>query len=208
MVLVSLRQIIRALDIRSRYLAKTVGLTVPQLVVLKAIDELAEVPTGRIAEEVSLSQATVTNIIDRLEQRALVVRERGSADRRKVWLKVTESGQELLAQSPEILDGAFVQAFEKLEPWEQSQILSSLQRVSSMMNAQNLNPSLLIVSEALPNSVASSAGGDDPPDGVSPTAGGDDPRDGFSPTEGGDDPANGAPGRAARDDPSKSSAPD
>jgi DNA-binding MarR family transcriptional regulator len=156
MVLNTLRQIIRAMDIRSRHLAKTVGLTVPQLVVLRAIDEQGQLPIGRIAEGVSLSQATVTNIVDRLAQRGLVVRERGDVDRRKVWLTVTSAGEELLAKSPDILDKEFVDAFEELQPWEQSQILASFQRVAAMMRAQNLSSSLLIVSEALPNSASES----------------------------------------------------
>ncbi|MFP4376261.1 MAG: MarR family winged helix-turn-helix transcriptional regulator [Spirochaetales bacterium] len=159
MVLSALRQIIRAMDIRSRYLAKTVGLTVPQLVVLRAIDEYDQIPIGRIADEVSLSQATVTNIVDRLEQRGLLRRERGGTDRRKVWLQVTTEGSALLAKSPDILDKEFVDAFEKLQPWEQSQILASFQHVSAMMHAQNLNSSLLIVSEALPNSAQESQDG-------------------------------------------------
>ncbi len=161
MILSSLRQIIRAMDIRSRYLAKTVGLTVPQLVVLRAIDEHEQIPIGRIAEQASLSQATVTSIVDRLEQRGLLVRARGDVDRRKVWLNVTRDGAMLLAKSPEILDKEFVAAFEELEPWEQSQILASFQRVAAMMNAQNLNSSILIVSEALPNSAHESQEGAD-----------------------------------------------
>jgi DNA-binding MarR family transcriptional regulator len=151
MVLTSLRQIIRALDVRSRYLAKTVGLTVPQLVVLTAIDESPEITAGQIAEVVSLSQATVTSIIDRLESRGLVSRVRSEHDRRKVWIGITGEGKSLLEASPTILHEEFVKAFDKLEEWEQTQILSSLQRVARMMNAQSLNDSLLVVSDDLPS---------------------------------------------------------
>lgn len=161
MVLTSLRRIIRALDVRSRYLAKTVGLTVPQLVVLTAVDESPEITAGQIAERVSLSQATVTSIIDRLEGRRLVTRVRSENDRRKVWIQITDSGQELLAKSPSILHEEFVDAFEQLEEWEQTQILSSLQRVATMMKAQSLTDSLLVVSDELPSTYDSPSAGTD-----------------------------------------------
>lgn len=157
MVLTSLRRIIRALDVRSRYLAKTVGLTVPQLVVLTAIDESPEITAGQIAERVSLSQATVTSIIDRLEARELVTRLRSKSDRRKVWIQITANGKDLLEKSPGILHEEFVQTFEQLDDWEQTQILSSLQRVATMMNAQGLNDSLLVVSDELPSTYDSTA---------------------------------------------------
>jgi DNA-binding MarR family transcriptional regulator len=150
MVLHSLRKIIRALDVRSRYLAKTVGLTVPQLVVLTAISEVPEITPGQIAVQVSLSQATVTNILDRLEARELIQRTRGSGDRRKVWIQITSAAQELLDRSPTILHEEFVKSFDELPDWEQTQILSSLQRISTMMHAQSLKDSLLVVSDELP----------------------------------------------------------
>ena len=138
MVLTTLRKIIRAMDIRSRHLARTVGLTVPQLVVLKEVAELGEVAIGHLAENVSLSQATVTNIVDRLEARRLVERHRGIDDRRKVLLTITASGATLCEASPPILQEEFVEAFSSLADWEQTQILSALQRVAEMMNAEKL----------------------------------------------------------------------
>ena len=147
MVLTTLRKIIRAMDIRSRHLARTVGLTVPQLVVLKEVASLGEVAIGRLAENVSLSQATVTNIVDRLETRELVKRHRGQDDRRKVLLTITEAGARLCDESPTILQEEFVEAFEGLAEWEQTQILSALQRVAAMMKAEKL-PSGPVASSA------------------------------------------------------------
>lgn len=137
-VLVSLRQIIRALDLRSRQLEKSVGLTVPQLIVLKEIAEAGEAPIGQIAKRVSVSQATVTTVADRLEQRGAISRKRAESDRRKVYVRLTPYGEELLAKSPTILQEEFLDEFEKLVDWEQTQILATLQRVASMMNAQGL----------------------------------------------------------------------
>ncbi|CAN0532808.1 unnamed protein product, partial [Scytosiphon promiscuus] len=58
-VLISLRQIIRATDLYSKRLSKLVGLTAPQLLVLKSISELDAVSISKLSQQVSLSQATV-----------------------------------------------------------------------------------------------------------------------------------------------------
>jgi DNA-binding MarR family transcriptional regulator len=151
-VLRSLRQIIRAMDLRSRQLEKSVGLTVPQLVVLKEVAQAGEIPIGHIARQVSLSQATVTNIVDRLELRGAITRRRAESDRRKVYAELTEVGAELVDRSPTILQEEFLDAFDKLHAWEQSQILATLQRVGSMMNAAELPATPMLTVEPLPGS--------------------------------------------------------
>lgn len=77
-VLVALRRVIRATDLHSKRLSKHAGLTGPQLLIMRTIRALGEVTIGTIADKVSLSQATVTTILDRLEQRNLVYRVRST----------------------------------------------------------------------------------------------------------------------------------
>ena len=138
------------MDLRSRQLDRSIGLTVPQLVVLKEIAGASEAPIGRIAREISLSQATVTTIVDRLEQRGLVSRRRAQVDRRQVLVSLTEAGAQLIGQSPAILQEEFLNAFTELEAWEQTQILATLQRVAAMMNAEGFAAAPLLTLERLP----------------------------------------------------------
>lgn len=141
-VLSSLRRVIRAADIHSKQLTKTVGLTSPQLLLLQAIKNTAENSTiGNLAKKISLSQATVTNIIDRLEARSLVTRKRSQTDKRYVWLYLTSEGEKVLDRAPTPLQEHFVQRFGKLDDWEQNMILSSLQRLALMMDASELDAS-------------------------------------------------------------------
>ena len=151
-VLLSLRQIIRAMDLRSRQLEKSVGLTVPQLIVLKEVAAAEELPIGQIAKRISLSQATVTTVIDRLEQRGAIKRRRSESDRRKVYARLTTIGAELIEKSPTILQEQFLSQFEKLETWEQTQILATLQRIATMMDAQAIPATPLLTVERLPES--------------------------------------------------------
>ena len=138
-VLVSLRRIIRATDLQSKRMVKASGLTIPQVMVLQAIHTLGDVTVKRISDDVSLSQATVTTILNRLEDRQLVERVRSQLDRRVVNARLTQAGRQVLLSAPPLLHEKFIERFESLEDWEQTQILSSLQRVASMMDAEAMD---------------------------------------------------------------------
>ena len=145
-LLVSLRQVIRAIDIHSRQLNKQSGLTGPKLMLMQIIVVLDAPLAKDIAKEIALSAATVTTIIDRLESRALVIRTRSKTDKRKVHLSLSESGKLLLSSSPKPLQDHFIKRYQNLEEWEQSQLLSAVERIASMMDAEKLDaaPVLLV----------------------------------------------------------------
>jgi DNA-binding MarR family transcriptional regulator len=143
-VLINLRQIIRATDLYSRKLSKEFGLTAPQLLLLQAIRRLGAVSISKLAAEASLSQATVTTIIDRLEKRGLVTRHRSAADKRVVHATLTDDGDAMASQAPTLLQDLFSRRFTALDDWEKSMIVCSLQRVASMMNAENIDASPML----------------------------------------------------------------
>jgi DNA-binding MarR family transcriptional regulator len=138
-VLVSLRRIIRATDLHSRRLGKQTGLTTPQLVVMRAIEGPGSSTVSAISREVSLSQATVTNILNRLQSHGLVRRKRSAHDRRRVDVSLTAAGRKILQHAPEPLQEEFIARFGALEMWEQHQIVAALQRVAYMMDAENID---------------------------------------------------------------------
>jgi DNA-binding MarR family transcriptional regulator len=134
-VMAALRRIIRAIDIHSRSLVQRFDLTGPQLVVLKELVSVSPRSVSEIAAAVNLSQATVTGILDRLERKSMVVRERDTSDRRKVMVSPTEAAERVLAGAPPLLQEHFTEAFSRLPDWQQTQILSSLQRIVTLMEA-------------------------------------------------------------------------
>ncbi len=138
-LLIALRRIIRAIDLHSKKLNRESGLTGPQLIILQTINALPEVTPKRLASEVTLSQGTVTVILDRLEARGLIQRVRSERDRRSYHLTLSETGRHLLDKAPPPLQDAFIERFSKLEQWEQTQILSSVQRLAVMMDAVDID---------------------------------------------------------------------
>ncbi|MBD2857541.1 MarR family transcriptional regulator [Spongiibacter sp. KMU-158] len=143
-VLIALRRVTRAIDLHSKHLMKTAGLTAPQMLILQSLRDHGDEIISNIANRVNLSQATVTSIIDRLEKRGLVVRERSKEDKRKVFACLTESGAELIRNAPTPLQDYFVRQFRDLQEWEQMQLISSLQRVAQMMDAQHIDAAPLL----------------------------------------------------------------
>ena len=138
-LLVSLRKVIRAIDLYSKKLNKDSGLTSPQLFVLQEIATHDGAMVKDIANNINLSSATVTNILDRLEIRELVVRERSTVDKRKVGLHLTELGTKAIENAPKPLQEHFIDRFGKLDEWEQTQLVATMQRIATMMDAEDLD---------------------------------------------------------------------
>lgn len=137
-VIVALRRVIRAVDLHSRTLVETHGLTGPQALILKALKD-SFLSAGELANRVSLSQGTVTDILNRLEQRGLIIRLRDTQDRRRVLVQATPEGLAIIEQSPPLLQERFVQRYNNLQDWEQTLLLSSLQRIATMMDADDID---------------------------------------------------------------------
>ena len=140
-ILRSIRRILHKVSQHSRALAQEAGLTVPQVLCLKAIDELShegETTVGNISQFVRLSPATVSRILDRLERSKYVLRERKSADRRKVTLLLTESGQERLEAIPMPLQEKFLSRLNELEADGRGNIQDALDQLVRMMEAEEL----------------------------------------------------------------------
>jgi DNA-binding MarR family transcriptional regulator len=140
-ILTALRRVARAIDLHSRRLAQEFGLTGPQIVLLRKLVEMGETHVAELAENISLSHATVTDILNRLEKRGLIARTRSLTDRRRVMVTVTEQASTLLQQSPPLLQEQFSAQLARLQDWELAQILSVLQRVALMMDARQVDAS-------------------------------------------------------------------
>ncbi len=138
-VLITLRRIIRVIDLHSKKLVQKYGLTGPQMLMLKELLSHEDLSVSVLAKNICLSSATVTSMLDRLEKKGYVQRIRDNKDKRKIFIKPTQLAKQVFDTAPSLLQEDFVDSFHKLENWEQSLILSSLQRVANMMGAKQLD---------------------------------------------------------------------
>ena len=72
-------------------------LSLVHLNVLFVLEADGPLPMRGLAEAMDVSQASATGIVDRMEQRGLVERQRDAADRRVVWVAITDEGRRLVA---------------------------------------------------------------------------------------------------------------
>lgn len=143
-ILLSLRRMSRAIDLQSRQLAKVHDLTGPQLVCLRHVQSHERMTPKALAASVSLSQATVTGILDRLERRGLVRRVRSTVDKRVVHLEVTDAGRTLIGDAPSPLSEVFRARLAALPKNQQAAIDEALRRVVEMMSATDVDASPIL----------------------------------------------------------------
>lgn len=158
-IMVALRRIMRAVDIHSRRLAHTHGLTGPQAMVLKALIAAGELTVGDLAKQVSLGQATTTEIVQRLERHGLVAKHRSTVDKRKVYVSPTNEAVEVFRHAPPLFQERFAERLELLERWERTLLLSSLQRIASLMDADHIDAAPLLTSGPIADASSSSSRG-------------------------------------------------
>ena len=163
-VMVALRKIIRAIDMNSKKLVKRVGLTGPQLIILMEISRRDEITPGEIARAVSLSQGTVTGILERMEKRGLLTRKRSQQDKRRILVSLTDLGLQTIHDAPPIMQETFVERFQNIEKWEQMMILSALMRLVALMEAKAIDASPFLDTHPFENQIDKLA--EPPPVGV------------------------------------------
>lgn len=76
-------------------MAREVGLTGPQLTVIKLLEVFGDLSLSSLSERIRAQNSTVTGIIDRMEREGLVKRERSTTDRRVVFIRLSEKGKRL-----------------------------------------------------------------------------------------------------------------
>ncbi|MGH8282805.1 MAG: MarR family winged helix-turn-helix transcriptional regulator [Gammaproteobacteria bacterium] len=131
-ILLALRRIMRSMDISSRQLISERGITTPQLICLQSLQEQGPMTTGKLARAISLSSATVTGILDRLERRGLVTRERRPEDKRRVVVAVTAMGVAAAETAPSHLAKRFTTALARLPEDDRGEILRVIQYLADL----------------------------------------------------------------------------
>ena len=74
------------------------NLTVSQFGVLESLYHLGPLCQGELVEKILKSNANLTTVVDSLEKKSLVRRDRSGSDRRKVTVHLTELGEALIAR--------------------------------------------------------------------------------------------------------------
>jgi DNA-binding MarR family transcriptional regulator len=132
-IMMRLRQIVQEMARHSKHLQEKYKITLPQLICLKEVSNHGPIAIGALCKIVFISNSSVTGIIDRLEKRKLVQRDRISKDRRQVHVEITDVGQQFLKEAPTPLHHRFVEKLESMQHNDISMILWGLELLVDML---------------------------------------------------------------------------
>lgn len=142
-ILVAMRRLIRAADVYSRRLVAQHQITGPQLLCLNQLAETEGLTVGALAARIHLSASTVVRILDRLETRGLVHRERSTGDRRRVVVTATDSGRQFSLLTPYSDRHPLRQALPRIPAGDRERLARLLDLLVDAMDAPPLSATVL-----------------------------------------------------------------
>lgn len=107
-----------------------VGLTPPQFYVLATIGYAGGLPFGEIGHKLMVTVSNLTGIVDRLEEKKLVVRKRDDNDRRVVHVVLTDKGTKLYKTTIPLFERSVAEVFAMLSRPEQKEIAALLRKLN------------------------------------------------------------------------------
>ena len=143
----NIRRVFQVVNDKSKQAERETGITGPQLWAIKIIGDLSPVRVSDLAARMYLNPSTIVGILDRLESRGLVQRNRSDDDRRVVRVLLTDVGKELLLRAPEVASGLLVNGLETLTFKELKSIEAGLDKLVSILGAQEIPPQLTLSPE-------------------------------------------------------------
>jgi DNA-binding MarR family transcriptional regulator len=110
------------------------GLTFPQFMTLLSLEQTEGTSRmGSLATAALQSSASMTGIVDRLLERALVERQRDDQDRRSVVVRLTEEGQQVLNRIKDHRHRQVQYLFQQLSPQERGCLQSVLSKMIALL---------------------------------------------------------------------------
>ena len=126
--------VIKTADLLVRLLDRKLiglGLSHQQYNVLRIVrgSGAAGIPTLAIGERLIECAPGMTRLLDRLEEKEMVRRERCKQDRRQVLCYITGKGEQLLAEVQPLVDGLSERALEQIPPAELESFIETLEHI-------------------------------------------------------------------------------
>lgn len=113
-----------------------VGVSPTQLNVIKLIDQLGELSLSELAMKLATQNATVTGIIDRMDEAGLVTRARSPEDRRVWHVRLTERGRQIARSADVGPWDTLRRAVDALGGRKQQQLVALLREVAAYVAAE------------------------------------------------------------------------
>lgn len=148
-IIVSIRKIVRSLNLESKSIQKDFGLSITQLLCMGHLQNNPNYQSTHkeLMELLSLNSSTVSGIINRLEKRGYVVRLPKTGDRRVTFVTLTASGIKLLEETPNVLHDRLAQKLDALSEEDKLMVKKAMEIITSAMQIKQIDASPLLTTE-------------------------------------------------------------
>ena len=122
---------------QSREFIREYRITGPQLGALRIVAMTPRISLRELSERLYLHTSTVSGIVDRLETRGYIKRERSGQDRRVVHIDVTPEGRRVIKKTPLAGMGLLIHTIDRLPTRQLVEIQRGLKRLLDLMKIGN-----------------------------------------------------------------------
>lgn len=113
-IIKQLRVVFRAVQAHSKTVERQCGLSSAKLWMLWELFAHPGLKVSELAKSLTIHPSTCSNMLDQLEDKNLVRRDRSKIDQRAVHLYLTDEGTKLLATAPRPARGTLSEALDRL----------------------------------------------------------------------------------------------
>ena len=118
---------------------KYLKITTSQYTVLRCLHETEGVNLSALSERISTNKNNCSSLVNRLCQQGLIQKKVITNDRRNYNLKLSNKGKEVFHQAECIALDLQREVLDKLPPHAEEQIVSSLQKITDALTAEQMN---------------------------------------------------------------------
>ena len=136
-VLGQFRLIFRSAKKHFQWVQDRTGVSGAQLWVLAELHRRPGIRVTELARAMGVHQSTASNLIDPLEKRGLISRDRSSRDQRVVHLSLTRSGRDTVVRAPLPLEGVLPDALNALEHADLVELQRRLDKLAKLMKVRD-----------------------------------------------------------------------
>ncbi len=109
-------ELVHALDVQSKRMARDLGVTGPQRLVIRVVGQVPDSTATEISEVLGLHPSTLTGVLSRLEAQGMLQRRVDDEDRRRQRFRLTPAGRRIDRERRGTVEAAVRRALVRAEP--------------------------------------------------------------------------------------------
>lgn len=147
-IVAAVRKLVRSVFVDSARTGRKFGVSGAQNLVLRNLKSYGPLSSAELSRKMFVTPANMTGIIDRLEAKDLVYRQRKPSDRRVVLITMTEAGQKLSESLPDPVERKLLYGLRDKSPEEVSRIAASMATLLTLVDAEDIEDAPLTFAAA------------------------------------------------------------